>query len=91
MAYLAFDLPAQVTDPFCQHLTGLVGSDILDNLYFELPILRGQRRAASEKLGVSLPTLHRYLTQLREEGLVEHIWGVGWMKYYEGENGNQTH
>ena len=51
----------------------------LDQVYFELPIMRGEQQDICRKLGVSRSALRRRLRRLREEGLAIPI-GTGWVK-----------
>lgn len=50
----------------------------LDRLYFELPIMRGEREATCRELGIAPGTLWRRLDRLRKEGLAVFI-GTGWL------------
>ena len=51
----------------------------LDQVYFELPIMRGVQQDTCRKLGLSRSALRRRLRRLREEELAIFI-GTGWIK-----------
>lgn len=67
--------------------------DKLDELYFHLPIMRGEMLRVADKFGVHSRTVGRWLNRLKGEGLAKHV-GNGWVKCYdwyeEDNNGSGT-
>jgi len=62
----------------------------LDELYFHLPIMRGEVQRVAYELGVYRGTIRNWLYRLRDEGLAEFI-GHGWVKCYDwSENDTRT-
>jgi transposase len=57
----------------------------LDELYFHLPIMRGEIQAVANVFGVYRGTIRNWLYRLRDEGLAEFI-GHGWVKCYDWSN-----
>jgi Mn-dependent DtxR family transcriptional regulator len=61
--------------------------DNLDNLYFYLPIMRGEMRQVAGELGVCRYTVCKWLRRLQAEGLAKRVWN-GWLKCYDWSEDN---
>lgn len=81
---VAFEMPTKVSDPLCWYLVqNGAKCDVLDRVYFELPIRFGLLADAAERLDMGYNTLREKLAVLEAEGLVHRANG-DWIERLDG-------